>query len=166
MGYIFPLFPAFAIIVHPWFATYRYRYTTATVGGAICVCAFLVTAYVIPAGPIGLAKKLKKQIAPTHQVVFHIDRNHSVENNSNVEQILTDSARQIFPIQSWRQFAEGREFEPTSAHTLIGEQGLKAMLSEGRHMWIWTRRVDLVPRNAGLIRVASRGGHSVPRTRH
>ena len=135
------------------------------------MCALLVTVYVFPTGPIGLAKKLKEQIAPTHQVV-------SAGQLSVCVAVILDRKAPIYVVDHWsqraadlpdsirRQFTEGREFRPTWAHVLIGEQELKAMLSEGRHMWIWTRRVDLVPRNAGLIRVASRGGHSVPRTRH
>ena len=169
VGYIFPLFPAFAIIVGPWLATYRFA--TATIGGAICVCAFLVTAYVILAGPIGLAKKLKKQIA--HQVVFvgqYLFDNAVILDRTNSYLwggMIGLSARQIFPIQSCRQFADGREFDPTSAHTLIGEQDLKAMLSEG-NTWRsgpggWR---ELVPQNAGLIPAASRGGHTWLRTRH
>ena len=171
VGYIFPLLPAFAIIVGPWFATYGDRYVTTTIGGAICVCALLVATFVIPTGPIGLAKRLKEQIAPTHEVVFVgqylfdvaviLDRKtpfYVVDDWSQRAADLPDSIR--------RQFTEGREFDPTSAHALIGEQELKAMLSEGRRMWIWTRRADLVPESSSLVPVASQGGYTVLRTRH
>jgi hypothetical protein len=170
VGYIFPLLPAFAIIVGPWFATYRYRYATAAIGAAICVCALLVATYVVPTGPIGLAKKLKEQIAPTHDVVFVGQYLFEVA-------VILDRKTPIYVVDDWsrratdlpdsirRQFTEGREFDPTSAHALIGEEGLKAMLSEGRRMWIWTRRTDLIPDNSSLVLVASQGGYTVLRTR-
>ena len=170
VGYIFPLLPAFAIIVGPWFATYRYRYATATIGGAICLCALLVATYVIPTGPIGLAKKLKEQIPPTHDVVFVGQYLFDVA-------VILDRKAPIYIVDDWsqraaglpdsirRQFTEGREFDPMSAQALIGEQELKAMLSEGRRMWIWTRRADLISENSGLITVASQGSYAVLRTR-
>ena len=92
--------------------------------------------------------------------------------------VILDRKTPIYVVDDWsqravdlpdsirRQFTEGREFEPTSAHALIGERELKAMLSEGRRMWIWTRRADLVPANGGLVPVASQGGYTVLRTRH
>jgi 4-amino-4-deoxy-L-arabinose transferase-like glycosyltransferase len=170
VGYIFPLLPAFAIIVGPWFATYRYRYATATLGGAICACAVFVAAYVIPTGPIGLAKKFKEQIAPTHDVVFVGQYLFDVA-------VILDRKTPIYVVDDWsrraadlpdsirRQFTEGREFDPMSAHALIGGQELKVMLAEGRRMWIWTRRADLIPQNSGLVPVASQGGYTVLRIR-
>ena len=169
VGYIFPLLPAFAIIVGPWFATYRYRHATATIGGTICVCALLLATYLIPTGPIGLAKKLKEQIAPTHDVVFVGQYLFDVA-------VILDRKTPIYVMDDWsqraadlpdsirRQFTEGREFDPMSAHALIGEQELRAMLSERRRMWIWTRRPDLFPENSNLILVASQGGYTVLRT--
>jgi hypothetical protein len=134
------------------------------------VCALLVATYVVPTGPIGLAKKLKEQIAPTHDVVFVGQYLFEVA-------VILDRKTPIYVVDDWsrratdlpdsirRQFTEGREFDPTSAHALIGEEGLKAMLSEGRRMWIWTRRTDLIPDNSSLVLVASQGGYTVLRTR-
>ena len=111
------------------------------------MCALLVATFVIT-GPIGLAKRLKEQIAPTHEIVFVgqylfdvaviLDRKtpfYVVDDWSQRAADLPDSIR--------RQFTEGREFDPTSAHALIGEQELTAMLSEGRRMWIWTENSSL-----------------------
>jgi len=64
VGYIFPSLPAFTIIVGPWFATYRYRYATTTIGGAICVGALLAATYIIPTGPIGQLKNSRSKLRP------------------------------------------------------------------------------------------------------
>jgi hypothetical protein len=117
------------------------------------------------------AQKLKEQIAPTHEVVFVGQYLFDVA-------VILDRKTPIYVVDDWsrraadlpdsirRQFTEGREFEPASAHVLIGEQELKAMLSEGRRMWIWTGSADLVPENGGLVPVASQGGYTVLRARH
>jgi 4-amino-4-deoxy-L-arabinose transferase-like glycosyltransferase len=170
VGYIFPSLPAFAIIVGPWFATYRYRYVTAAIGAAVCACAVFVAAYVTPTGPIGLANKFKEQIAPTHDVVFVGQYLFDVA-------VILDRKTPIYIVDDWsqraadlpdsirRQFTEGREFDPRSGHSLIDEQELKVMLSQGRRLWIWTRRPDLINQKSVLIPVASQDGYTVLRTR-
>jgi 4-amino-4-deoxy-L-arabinose transferase-like glycosyltransferase len=170
IGYIFPLLPAFAIIVGPWFATYRYRYVTVAIGATICAFAVFIAAYVVHTGPTGLAKRFKDKIGHTEEVVFIgqylfdvaviLDRNtaiYIVDDWSQRAADLPDSIR--------RQFTEGREFDPNSGHVLIDENGLKAMLSEGRRMWIWTRKPDLIAKSQDLEPIASQGGYTLLRTR-
>jgi len=145
-------------------------YVTAAIGAAVCACAVFVAAYVTPTGPIGLANKFKEQIAPTHDVVLVGQYLFDVA-------IILDRKSPVYIVDDWsqraadlpdsirRQFTEGREFDPRSGHSLIDEQELKVMLSEGRRMWIWTRRPDLIKEESVLIPVASQDGYTVLRTR-
>jgi hypothetical protein len=170
VGYIFPSLPAFAIIVGPWFAIYRYRYAMTTIGGAICVGALLTATYIIPTGPIGQLKNSRSKLRPPMKSSLLVSicstlLLFSTERLLSMSWMIGLGVRQIFQIQSGGNLPRPR-VRAASAHVLIGERELKAMLSEGRRMWIWTGSADLVPENGGLVPVASQGGYTVLRARH
>ena len=170
VGYIFPSLPAFAIIVGPWFTIYRYRYAMTTIGGAICVGALLTATYIIPTGPIGQLKNSRSKLRPPMKSSLLVSicstlLLFSTERLLSMSWMIGLGVRQIFQIQSGGNLPRPR-VRAASAHVLIGEQELKAMLSEGRRMWIWTGSADLVPENGGLVPVASQGGYTVLRARH
>ena len=134
VGYVFPALPAFAILVSPWFASYRHQITTAVIGGLICICAVLVAAYMATTGPVRIATKNKSLIAADDEVVFLGKYFFDVA-------VVLDQTKPIYITGDWsrradelpdsirRQLTEGREFESRSGYILIGPGRTEVRLS-------------------------------------
>lgn len=164
IGYVFPLLPAFAIIVGPWFATHRHRLATAAVGATLCVGALLVAAHVAPTGPIGIAAKYKTSIAPDDHVVF-------LEGYMFDVAVTLDRRKAIYVTGDWsrrsvelpddtrRQFTEGREFDPKAGSVLISREALHPLLMQSKPVWIWAEKAALTryPELGELAIVATQG---------
>ena len=164
VGYIFPLLPAFAILVGPWFAGYRYRRITAVIGGVLCICATSVAIYAKSTGPVGIAQTFKTRIASGDNVVFLgkyffdaaivLDRKQPIllegDWSKRADQ-LPDSIR--------RQFTEGREFDPSLGYVLINHDALNRLIAQPPTTWVFA--VESVwladPELKDLNRVASEG---------
>jgi hypothetical protein len=83
--------------------------------------------------------------------------------------VILDRKAPIYVVDNWsqraanlpdsirRQFNRGPRVRSDVAQALIGEPRLKAMLSEGRRMWIWTKRISF-QRIRALV--ASQGGYT------
>jgi hypothetical protein len=164
VGYIFPLLPAFAIFVGPWFAAYRYRRATAVIGALLCVSAVPIAAFVKSNGPVGLAKAFKTRIAAADDVVF-------LNKYFFDAAIVLDRRTPIYLKDDWskradqlpdnihRQFTEGREFEAASGRVLIGKEQLKELLMHPQPVWIFAEESAWLaePELSALARVASEG---------
>jgi 4-amino-4-deoxy-L-arabinose transferase-like glycosyltransferase len=172
VGYMFPVLPAFAILVGPWFASYRYRLTTVAIGASLCIVALFVAAYMPATGPIGLAAKFKTSIAPDDTVVF-------IDGYMFDVAVILDRRKPIYVAGDWsrrstelpdnmrRQFTEGREFDPKAGSVLIGREGLQALLSQSKPIWIWAETAALPgnPDLGALTVVASQGRFVLLRSR-
>jgi hypothetical protein len=51
IGYVFPVMPAFAILVGPWIATQTDRFIGVVVGASLCVAGVAAAAKFQPPGP-------------------------------------------------------------------------------------------------------------------
>jgi len=164
VGYIFPLLPAFAIFIGPWFATYRYRRATAVIGALLCVCAVPIATFLKPTGPLGLATTYRTRIAAADRVVFlnkyffdaavALDRRMPIY----VKDDWSKRADQL-PDNIHRQFTEGREFEAASGRALIGKEELDELLGHSQPVWIFAEESAWLaePKLQELARVASEG---------
>jgi 4-amino-4-deoxy-L-arabinose transferase-like glycosyltransferase len=164
VGYIFPLLPAFAIFIGPWFATYRYRRATAVIGALLCVSAVPIATFLKPTGPLGLATTYRTRIAAADRVVFlnkyffdaavALDRRMPIY----VKDDWSKRADQL-PDNIHRQFTEGREFEAASGRALIGKEELDELLGHSQPVWIFAEESAWLaePKLQKLARVASEG---------
>jgi hypothetical protein len=142
IGYMFPLLPAFAILFGPWFAAYGARRAIAGIGAVVCVCAPLTAASIQPTGPIGIAAKLRQQIAPGDAVVFvggYLFDVAIMLNRPKPSYVVGDWSKHAAELHDSirRQFTEGREFEPRTGYLLINDDALNTLLSDVHPMWIW-----------------------------
>jgi hypothetical protein len=164
VGYIFPLLPAFAMLVGPWFASFTHRRLTAAIGASVCACAALIAAYVARTGPIAIAAEFKQQIAADDNVVF-------VDGYMFDVAMVLDRRKPIYITGDWsrraaelpdsirRQITEGREFDPKAGYVLIGRDGLRSLLSDTKPIWIFGEKTKVAadPSVSDMAITASQG---------
>lgn len=171
VGYILPLLPAFAIMVGPWVA--QWRWWRAAAVGAATLCAGLVIglASYQDDPPARLARALAAQIGPHDRVAFWDAYYFAVPvalgHGIPVELIGDWSKPGAQLPDNWRpELKEGAEFDPQHAGVLISPAQFEASLHERAvPVWIWVG-ADAVARDPWLRRlprVAAHGAYVVLR---
>jgi len=171
-GYIFPILPAFAILVGPRVAASKWR-PLATAGGACLCIALLIAAIALhKPGATAVIEAVRAEIAAEDDVAF-LDRYYFEAalslNRKRPILIVGDWSKKSSELHDGvhRQLTEGGEFDPRARAVLIDRQALHALQRRDVTLWLVTssdRSSNAALLGEGFVRVANRHGYAVLRS--
>jgi 4-amino-4-deoxy-L-arabinose transferase-like glycosyltransferase len=144
IGYMFPVMPAFAMLVGPWIATQTDRLIGVVVGAGLCMVGVAAAAkFQAPAPPAAVAL-VGGYMTAEDRVVFYGEYYFDVA-------LVLDRRTPTYVVADWsrpssemrdgvpRQLTEGREFDEQSGQILIDERQFKALQGEPGRLWVVVR---------------------------
>lgn len=160
IGYIFPLMPAFAIVVGPAVATWRMRYAALLAAAILC----------LGLGIFGPHWQKYTPLAPVNAIADTVDRADDIVfmDHFTYDALLKlRHARSVYVYGDWskpsrlmsdslrRQLVEGSEFEPSGRRLLIGPTQLAQLIEKRRGaVWLIVDKRSAYPQVEGLPTVA------------
>lgn len=142
VDYTYSFYPAFALLLGPWVASWRLRLPAALLAAFACLSFGLIAPGMLKYGPVKAAHAIKADIRPEDEIVFvrQWDYDAAVElNSSKPAWIVGDwsASSRSLPDSLRRQLIEARDFDPASGGVLIDKQGLDRLLDRTERAWIF-----------------------------
>lgn len=170
-GYIFPIFPAFAILVGAQLAASKWRNFSAASGVFLCI-ALLIGVVVArhKAGPEAVIEAVRAEITPADDIAFlnryYFEAALSL-NRDRPYYVAWDWSKKSteLPDNVHRQLTEGGEFDPRARAVLIDRRDLATLAHRDVRLWLLAPSTE---RSAASLHesfelVAERNGYAVLR---
>jgi Dolichyl-phosphate-mannose-protein mannosyltransferase len=144
IGYLFPVMPAFAILVGPWIAIQTDRLIGMAVGAGLCIVGVVAAAKLQAPAPPAAVAFAGGYMTADDKVVFYGEYYFDVAlvlDRRTPTYVVADWSRHSSEMRDGvpRQLTEGREFDKRSGQVLIDERQFKALQEEPGRLWVVVR---------------------------
>lgn len=169
-GYIFPILPAFAILVGPYVAASRWRNLSLASGACLCIAILGATIALHKPGPEVAVAAVRAEIAEEDSVAF-LDRYYFEAalrlNRRKPIYVIGDWSRKSTEMSDGihRQLTEGGEFDPRARAVLIDLKAVESFKRKDHTLWLVLPTDQRAPfLRDGFVTAVDRYGYAVLRS--